>query len=380
MAAKKLSFVTTGLSYGGAETQLVRLAVRLRQRGWQIEVASMLPPVAYVDVLEGQGITVHNLRMQRKIPDPRALIRLAAIVRRFRPSIVHAYMVHANLLARVCRLISPMPVLISSARNLTEGGLAREWAYRLTDPLSDLTTQVCRAGAERYIQRRLTPAHKMVYIPNGIETARFAPQPDMRARTRAALELGDAFTWLTIGRLEPQKDYPTLLQAFAQVVRRSDKPVQLLIVGQGAQREVVEQQIQHLGLHSQVRLLGARADTPALLNAADAFVLASAWEGMSNALLEAASTALPIVATDVGGNSEIVIHDQTGYLTPPRAPEALAAVMLHLMQLPEAERTAIGQAGRAHVVANFDIERIVDRWEQLYNQLLEQKGFTTSPK
>ncbi|MEM4168291.1 MAG: glycosyltransferase, partial [Candidatus Caldarchaeum sp.] len=243
MAAKKLSFVTTGLSYGGAETQLVRLAVRLRQRGWQIEVASMLPPVAYMDVLEGQGITVHNLRMQRKIPDPRALIRLAAIVRRFRPSIVHAYMVHANLLARVCRLISPMPVLISSARNLTEGGLAREWAYRLTDPLSDLTTQVCRAGAERYIQRRLTPAHKMVYIPNGIETARFAPQPDMRARTRAALELGDAFTWLTIGRLEPQKDYPTLLPAFAQVVRRSDKPVQLLIVGQGALREAVEQQI-----------------------------------------------------------------------------------------------------------------------------------------
>ena len=371
---KRLLIVTTGLAYGGAETQLVRLATRLKHRGWEVAVASMLPPAAYADLLESEGIPVYNLHMRRKAPDPRALIRLAAIVRRMQPAIVHAYMVHANILARVCRLLNPMPVLICSARNLNEGGGWREWAYRVTDPLCDLTTQVCLAGAERYIQRRMTPAHKMLYIPNGIDTHSFAPDRAVRTTLRTQMGFESAFVWLTVGRLEPQKDYPNLLQAFQQVVSKVSLPTRLLIVGQGPLREEIEHQIIALGIEQFVDLLGVRTDIPALLNAADAFVLASAWEGMSNALLEAAATALPVVATSVGGNPEIVLDGQTGYLVPPRNPDALADAMLRLMNLPEPERLAMGQAGRQHIVENFDIERIVDRWEQLYLELLERKN------
>lgn len=371
---QRLLIVTTGLAYGGAETQLVRVATRLRQRGWHIEIASMLPPSAYTDQLQRHQIPVHNLRMRRKVPDPRALLRLAAIIRRLRPAIVHSYMVHANLLARVCRLISPIPVLLCSARNISEGGRMREWAYRLTDPLCDLTTQVCRAGADRYIQRCLTPAHKMLYIPNGIDCNLFAPDAATRAATRAELGVEHAFVWLTIGRLEPQKDYPNLIRAARSLAAHPLQPWRLLIVGQGVLRETIERQIATFELTDLVQLLGVRTDIPALLNAADAFVLASAWEGMSNALLEAASAGLPIVATNVGGNSEIVLHEQTGFLTPPSNPEALAESMRRLMQLPSPERHTMGQVGRSHVMANFDIERIVDRWEQLYNQLLVQKG------
>lgn len=375
---KRLLIVTTGLAYGGAETQLVRLATRLKQRGWTVAVASMLPPTAYADLLESQGIPVYELHMRRKVPDPRALIRLAAIVRRMRPTIVHAYMVHANLLARICRLLSPMPVLICSARNITEGGYWREWAYRVTDPLCDVTTQVCSAGAERYVQRRLTPAHKMLYIPNGIDTNAFTPNSSVRAEMRAQMNIEDLFVWLTVGRLEPQKDYPNLLQAFQQVVSDPPLPLRLLIVGQGPLRQEIERQIIALGIERFVELLGVRTDIAALLNAADAFVLTSAWEGMSNALLEAAATALPIVATSVGGNPEIVLEGQTGFLVPPQDPDALANAMRRLMEMPKPERLAMGQAGRQHIVENFDIERVVDRWEELYLELLTRKNITPS--
>jgi len=123
-----------------------------------------------------------------------------------------------------------------------------------------------------------------------------------------------------------------------------------------------------------VHLLGVRRDIPDLLNATDAFVLPSLWEGMPLTLLEASATALPIVATDVGGNAEVVLEGKTGYLVPVRDTNALAQAMLRVMSLSEADRITMGQAGRKHIVQNFDLERVVDRWEALYRELLQRKG------
>jgi glycosyltransferase involved in cell wall biosynthesis len=123
-----------------------------------------------------------------------------------------------------------------------------------------------------------------------------------------------------------------------------------------------------------VRLLGLRRDIPDLLNAADAFVLPSLWEGMPLTLLEASATALPIVATDVGGNSEVVLDGKTGYLVPPQEAKALTQAMLRVMLLSANDRIAMGQAGRAHVVQNSELEQVVDRWESLYRELLQRKG------
>jgi glycosyltransferase involved in cell wall biosynthesis len=366
--------VVTGLNYGGAETQLKNVALRLKRRGWEVGVVSMLPPCAYVDELETAGIPVYNLRMRRKVPDPRAIFRLAAVVRCTRPWIVHSYMVHANLLARFTRLIAPIPIVISSARNIIEGGWIREIAYRLTDPLADLTTQVSEEGRKRYIQIGATPPHKIVYIPNGIDTSRFQPNPTVRQAVREILGCPPkAFVWLTVGRLEPVKNHFELLRAFREVTANAAH-TWLLIAGQGPLRAALEQRIAELKLTNCVRLLGLRSDIPDLLNAADAFVLTSLWEGMSNALLEAASTALPIVATEVGGNAEIVLDGRTGYLVPPSNIEALSQRMLHVMSLPEDQRNAMGQAGREHILQNFDIERVVDRWETLYRELLQRNG------
>jgi glycosyltransferase involved in cell wall biosynthesis len=133
MSGLRILFVLTGLAYGGAETQLVRLAIRLKLRGWEVAVASLMPPKAYVEDLEAAGIPVFSLNIRRKLPDPRPVLRLARIIRKWQPDVVHSHMVHANLLARIVRFLAPIPVLICSARSIDEGGRFREILYRLTD-------------------------------------------------------------------------------------------------------------------------------------------------------------------------------------------------------------------------------------------------------
>lgn len=373
-ANRKLIFLTTGLVYGGAETQLVQLARGIKTRGWGVKVVSMLPPQAYVADLEDLGIPVESLGMKRGVPDPRALLRLARILRTERPQVLHSHMVHANLLARLVRPLAWVPVLVCTAHGIDEGGRHREWAYRFTDFLCDLTTQVSQIGAERYIQVGAVPRAKLQVVPNGVDTNRFSPRPTVRRQLREELDLKNSFVWLAIGRFEEPKDYPTMIHAFAKVLQHNDGvPTQLLIAGQGPMREAIENLVSRLGIANAVRFLGVRRDIPDLMNAADAFVLSSAWEGMPLVLLEASAVGLPVVATDVGGNSEVVLHEKTGLLVPPKNPEALADAMLRLMALPEERRKAMGAAGRAHIEARYKLEAVIDQWEALYAKLLAQR-------
>ena len=273
----RIVFLTTGLAYGGAETQLVRVATRLKARGWEVRVVPLMPPRAYMEELEAAGIPVFSLGIRRKIPDPRPFLRLAQLIHEWRPHIVHSYMVHANLLARLVRLLARFPILVCSARNVREGNRLRELLYRLTDPLCDLTTQVCQAGLERYVRIGAVPRHKIRYIPNGVDTAHFKPDPETRVALRRELGLENLFVWLAVGRFDPQKDYPNLVRAFAQVVAEKPNTV-LLIAGDGPLRPSVEELVRELKLERNIRFLGIRRDIPQLMNAADAYAMSSAWE------------------------------------------------------------------------------------------------------
>lgn len=365
---ERVSFVTTSLMRGGAETQVFLLARELRERGHPVQVVSMRRPEAYVYDLEALGIETVDLGMRSGVPDPRALVRLARAWRRFRPDVAHAHMVHAVLLARLARPLARVPVLVSTAHNLTEGARWREFAYRATDRLGDLTTNVCQAAVDRYVAVGAAPRDRIVRMPNGLDVAGFDPDPAVRERVRAALGLtDDAFVWLAVGRLEPQKDVPSLLEA----ARTLPPAAVVVLVGEGPLHAELEARRDALGLDpARVRFLGARADVPDLMRAADGYVMSSAWEGLPMVLLEAGASGLPIVATDVGGNAEIVRDGATGRLVAPHDPAALAAAMAETMALPASERAAWGRSARAHVAAEFDLGRVVDAWIARYRQLL----------
>lgn len=376
-----LVFIITGMARGGAETQAKDLAIRMQRRGWQVQVISLLPPEAYAEELAEAGVCIFNLGMRRGIPDPRSLFKLARLIRRFKPHVVHSHMIHANLLARISRLLAPMPALICTAHNTLEIGRtfrsekATHWAYRFTDCLCDLTTQIAREGYERFRKGKAASPQKLLYLPNGVDTTRYAPRPEVRAKLRKEFGLSEgSFVWLTVGRLEPVKDHATLLEAFAEITKK-DKKATLFIVGTGSLEASLKDIARQLSLEESVHFLGLRADIPDLLNIADGFVLSSIWEGMPMVLLEAHASGLPIVATDVGGNRDVVKDGITGFLVPPKDPEALASAMYRLMVLPKDLRHKMGLAGRTLVEKEYSLERIVDLWEETYLSLLRQKGF-----
>jgi glycosyltransferase involved in cell wall biosynthesis len=195
-------------------------------------------------------------------------------------------------------------------------------------------------------------------------------RPDAQVRTAVRRELGgeEEFLWLAAGRLEPVKDYPTLLAAMTSV----PEPARLLIAGSGVlQDELVKLSVQ-LGLERRVRFLGFQPDLLRWMRAADGFVLSSRLEGLPMGLMEAAACALPAVATDGPGTSEVLVDGLTGYLTPAGDPTALAKAMTRLMRTPPEELRAMGDRARQLAVERFSLEAILDGWEALYGELLER--------
>ena len=169
--------------------------------------------------------------------------------------------------------------------------------------------------------------------------------------------------WLAVGRLEPVKDYPNLLQAMALL--RPAPEHRLYIAGGGSQREALASQAAGLGLADRVAFLGPRPDVPRLLSAADGVVLSSAHEGMPNALMEAFAAGRPAVATDVGGVREVLVHGESGLLVPPLDAAELAAAMQHLMELPPEALEELGASGQRHVEARFSVGAMAGSWRDL---------------
>jgi glycosyltransferase involved in cell wall biosynthesis len=376
----RILFLSTSMGLGGADQQLLSAAQVLRDRAHEIRIVSLTPLGPMGLQARSLGLATDSLEMRRGVPDPRGLARLVRIVRAWKPDVVHSHMVHANLMARVLRLLVPVPVLVSTIHNVYEGGPLLMAGYRLTNGLVDHMTIISQAAADRFVGERIVPGRLLTVIANGVDTDRMRNlPPEGRAALRGGMSVGDQqFVWLAVGRFEVAKDYPNMLRAFADVRAREPRAV-LVIVGQGSLQAEAEALTAELGLREAVRFLGARDDVPAVMSAADGYVMSSAWEGMPMVLLEAAAAGLPIVATAVGGNGEVVRDGESGFLVPARDSEVLRAGMLRLMALPEEQRRAMGERGREHVRANYGLQRVAERWERVYWDALARKGFTLEP-
>ncbi len=370
----RICFLSTSMGMGGADSQLLSAAKELRARGHEVLIVSLttLGPMGLE--ARNSGIPTESLEMPRGFPDPRGMLRLARLVRSFRPDVVHSHMVHANLMARLLRLMAPVPALVSTIHNVYEGGRLRMAAYRLTNGLVDHMSIVSEAAYQRFVSERIVPRELLSVVPNGVDTARFRAVPRSAGESvRRALGLGQEFAWLAVGRFEVAKDYPNMLRAFLKVRQREPDAV-LLLVGRGSLQPDTEALTRELGLVGAVRFLGVRSDVAEVMSAADGYVMSSAWEGMPMVLLEAGAAGLPIVSTKVGGNDEVVLHEVTGYLVEPRDSDTLGEAMLRLHALPEADRRAMGRRGQEHIRDHYDLARVAERWEEMYRAALAKRG------
>lgn len=371
----RILYCTTGLLRGGAEAQLVALAVRMKRRHHRVMVVSMTPITETWAALAEAGVPVLTLDMPRSRPTLRGWLKFKSICRQFQPEVVHSHMVHANLLGRSLRLTGQSMGIVSTAHSVSEGGAFRLAAYRLSDWMADLTTNVSRAAVAAYIAAGVAPSDRIAYAPNGIEFP--APVATQRAETRWALSCADTtFVWLAAGRLTAAKDYSNLLRAWALVAERTSEPRHLFIAGEGEMRDQLQREAIELGVNGTITWLGLRSDVPSLLAAADGLVMSSAWEGLPMILLEASAAGVPVVTTDVGGNREIVDNGASGYLVPARQPGALAEAMVRLMNLTPAQRACLGVRGRQIVSERYGFDGVLNRWEQIYRRVA---GVDASP-
>jgi glycosyltransferase involved in cell wall biosynthesis len=238
---------------------------------------------------------------------------------------------------------------------------------RLVNPLFGRLPEAIYAVSNdlrRHMIAEGLPGGRVGVIHNGIDPGS-RPTPADRAAARAAMGVdGGAFLLGTAGRLDPVKDIPTLLQAFA-AVRWSRPDARLVVIGDGSARESLEGQIRGMSAASAITLTGYRGDARRLLSALDVYVNSSTHEGVSLTILEAMAAGIPVVATHVGGTPEVVLEGETGLLVPARAPQSLASAIEALAGAPGTRRS-MGEAGRFRVKRHFSVEAMVGRYLNAY--------------
>lgn len=371
---RHVMFIISGLERGGAEYQLVATAAGLSERGWNVTVLSFLPfsPTSWISELENTDVRLLTLNASSAMLKYMGLLGAVRAVRRLKPDVLVGFMFHGIMTARIAGRLTSVPAIVSSVRNERDGPL-RERVMRATNGLTGAVTVLSQHLATEIVQRRIAAGSHVHVIPNSVEVARFA----MRLygdRTRELLRVAhDQFLWLAAGRLDKQKDYPNLLNAFS-ALSKSHPNTRLLIAGDGPLRSELESLIQQLAIEERVTLLGLRQDMPALYAASDALVLSSAWEGMPNVALEAMASMKPVVATSVGAVPEVIADGVSGLIVPPHDHEALAAAMERMMNFPEETRQALGHAGYERVRTEFSRDAVIDKWERLFNKLLAARS------
>ncbi len=359
---------------GGAERQVLLLAKGLGARGWRVSIVALAGyGEAAAAELKAAKAGFVSLRSRKGLLDPRGWIRFILWVRRAKPDVVHAHLASAGWLARWSRLFAPVPVVIDTLHGASTGSIWRRLGYRLSRSFPDHVTAVSRSVADLHLAAKVVTTHNFTVLYNGVDMEEWRRNEEMRAAVRREMGLDSQFLWIAIGRLEAVKDYPTLLKAMATLPRS----VRLVVAGVGPMLGSLYHLSARLGLGGRVRFLGFDPNVKRWLQAADGFVLASRWEGLPMALLEASALGLPSVATDVPGIREVIEDGETGMIVPAMDVSALAWAMTAIMQIPAEERQLIGVGARQSIEERFSLQSALDHWEKLYEKLLQEKSGNT---
>ncbi|WGY74115.1 glycosyltransferase [Aeromonas caviae] len=359
----KIILIITGLGMGGAERQVCDLADQFTAKGHKVLLISMTGET--VNRPLSSKIDVSELNMAKTpIGFIKAYWQARQLIKQFKPDVVHSHMVHANIFTRLLRISTHMRKLICTAHSSNEGGRSRMLAYRVTDGVCDLSTNVSQEAVDAFIVKGAVPAKKMVAMPNGIDSERFTFNPTSRSSLRTQLQLAENSPLiLAVGRFSEAKDYPNLLAAFRQLPHDVN-PAHLAIIGIGEEQAKIEELTAQLGLSARVHFLGLQRNVHDWMSAADLFVLSSAWEGFGLVVAEAMACQRVVVATDCGGVKEVV--GECGILVTPRDHLALADGINKALQMSSDEIEMIGVAARDRIVTRYSLSAQAESWLSLY--------------
>lgn len=365
----KICYIIGQLSRAGAERQLFELVKAINRHRFEPIVISLSRGGSWAENMRGLHIQVIELE-RKKNREVARLFTLVRLLKEIRPEIVHTYLFSGNSYGRVASILNRVPVIVSSERNLPELGKDKDIFRILVDKLLAPFTDgiICNSyRASHSLREKYFFDHRKLYtIHNGISGDTFLPRdPNGSKNTKTVIG--------TVGRLQPQKNHRLFLDVAKIVLDMSgDGNIEFVIAGTGPLMRELRNYSAKLGIEDKVLFLGERSDVPEVLQGLDVFVMTSSYEGLSNTIMEAMSAGLPVVATAVGGNDELVIDRATGFLCPPSDAHKLAERVIHLINNEE-EAREMGRNGRRRITTEFGIEKMVQKTENIYMTLLEHK-------
>ncbi len=362
----KLFLMTDSFETGGSERQFVALAQSLNQAAFDVKLGC----------IQRRGAFLGDLGRVPEFPVGGSLyglnslwtrLRLAQYLRRSRVAIAHAFDFYTNLTLIPAAKLAGVPVVIGSQRQLGDllshsKSAAQAAVFRWCDVV------VCnsQAAADRLVEQGLRKS-RVVVIGNGLTALAFGETVPALPRGKALLRVG------MIARMNaPSKNHKVCLRAAARLCGRFPS-LEFVLVGDGPLRPELEREAESLGLKNRAVFLGDRRDIAAVLASLDVSVLPSSSESLSNAILESMAAGVPVVASRVGGNPELVGADR-GMLVTPNDDKALSDAIEGLLRDP-AIRVALGANAKRFVQANFTVEQMRDRYEALYARLLQKKSW-----
>ena len=383
------------LAVGGAEKLLVQLAVQLQQGHYTPIVCCLLDGPLRRE-LEAGGVRVVILNTSRRsivfLPlflwdITAAIIDLVVLARREGIDIIHAHLPDCAILggivgklsgARVVATYHGLGILPSNRNRLDPRNLLRLMFYRLAARLCDRSIAVSEPVSQMLRDVLRTEPRRIAVIANGADVAEYEEPADLNAVLRR-LGLSSTNAIVTcVGRLVHNKGHKFLIQSMRDVVRSHPHAI-LILVGDGPAKGELTRLVFDLQLEGHVRILGERSDVRELLAISHVFVLPSFAEGISIALLEAMAAGMPVVATAVPGNEEVVVDKETGLLVPARDSTRLASALCDVLADPGRAKR-MGALGKLRVKTHFNFEATRRQTEQLYDELIACSKTMETPK
>jgi glycosyltransferase involved in cell wall biosynthesis len=367
----KVVHIVPMLSPGGAERVAVHIVRGLDRQRYEPAVISFTGRLGcdLDHLLEEAGIEVRYLG-KRPGFDYRMYYRLPPVLKECQPDIVHTHL-HVLRYALPFLFLCKKASLLHTVHNLAEREIEPKLRWLQRYALNHGVVPVAVAEEVAVSLGHLYGIQRCRVISNGIPTDRYARPQIPREEWRAREGFGDKdVLFVCVARFAPQKNHALLLKAFAQGPA-SDPNAHLVLVGEGALREQLEQQAKNLGLASQAHFLGLRTDIPDVLAAMDAFVLSSDYEGNPLSVMEAMASGLPIVSTAAGGVRDLFESGKEGLIVQPGDVQGLANSMTSLLRNSEARRS-LGMTAARHARENYDVSRMVQAYEGLYENLIHQ--------
>lgn len=365
----KVCYIIGQLSIGGTEKQLYELVKNIDKKNFQPIIISLSHGGFWSEEIKKLDIELIELK-RKKSKEFKRLFHIVWLLHKIKPDIVHTFLFPANSYGRIASIVNRVPVIVSSERNLPELGKDKNTYMILIDKILSFFSDaiICNSmvAADMLVRVHHFNKNKIFVIHNGININ----------QSNISLKENHNFSIGTVCRLKHQKNLKLFIDMARQLLNKKNN-LKFIIIGDGPLKSELENYAVKLGLKECIFFLGEKKNVFDFLRKINVFVLTSLYEGLSNAIMEAMISGLPVVATDVGGNRELISNGETGFLCQPNNISDLVEKVMYIIDNPK-KAEEMGRNGRVKIINEFSIDKMVKKTENIYLRLLESKKLKRS--